>query len=129
MTNPYHEALGRAPRAGKPRKAKPSPSHVRAKKQEREIAGRLSRAKLVPRSGAGDVKGDVRVKNVLRIECKTTKHSSFSVTLDMVRKIEEAATSTGEMPAIIIEFNDSHGRKLHELAVVPVYALNELCRE
>jgi len=96
---------------------------VRAKEQEREVAKRL-----VPRSGAGDVKGDVRVRNVIRIECKTTKNASFSVTLDMVRKIEDAAVAAGEMPAIIVEFNDGNGNKLHELAVVPVYAINELIR-
>lgn len=124
MANPYHEALGRAPRDGKPRKARPSPSHTRAKEQEREIA-----ARLVPRSGAGDVKGDVRVKNVLRIECKTTKNKSFSVTLDMLRKIEDAAVSAGEMPALIIEFNDGQGNKIGDVAVVPSYVLNELCRE
>lgn len=123
MANPYHAALGRAPRPGKQYKAKPSPSHVRAKEQEREVAKRL-----VPRSGAGDVKGDVRVRNVIRIECKTTKNASFSVTLDMVRKIEDAAVAAGEMPAIIVEFNDGNGNKLHELAVVPVYAINELIR-
>lgn len=123
MPNPYHEALGREPRDGKPRKVRPSPSHIRSKKQEREIA-----ARLVPRSGAGEVKGDVRVKGFLRVECKTTKNKSFPVTLEMIRKIEEAAVSTGEMPAIVVEFNEA-GRKIAEVAVVPVYVLNELCRE
>ena len=125
MPNPYHEALGRSPpERKKPRKATPSASHIRSKAQEREIA-----ARLVPRSGAGMIKGDVRVTGVLRIECKTTKHKSFSVTLDMVRKIEEAAAQAGEMPALVIEFNDGAGNKVAELAVVPVYVLNELCRE
>lgn len=123
MPNPYHEALGRPPREGTKRKAKPTPSHFRSKKQEREIATRL-----VPRSGAGETKGDVRVKGVLRIECKTTKNKSFPVTLEMIQKIEEAAVSTGEMPAIVVEFNRD-GKKIAEVAVVPVYVLNELIRE
>lgn len=125
MANPYADSLGRPPRGKvKERKARPSPSHVRSKKQEREIA-----ARLVPRSGAGEVKGDVRIKNVVRVECKTTKNKSFSVTLDMVKVLEDAAVSTGEMPAIIIEFNDGRGRRISELAVVPTYVLNELCRD
>jgi hypothetical protein len=63
---------------------------------------------------------------VLRIEAKTTKHKSFSVTLDMLHKIEEAALSTGEVPAMVIEFNDGEGRVLGEVAVVPTYVLNSI---
>lgn len=121
----YFEALGKPPRDGKPRKAKPSPSHIRAAKQEREAAKRLG-GSVTPRSGAGDTKGDVRVKNLIRIECKTTKHKSFTVTLDMVRKIEEAAMSGGELPVLLIEFNEN-GKRLAEVAIVPSYVLDDLC--
>ncbi len=38
-------------------------SHKRAKKQEQEVAKRLG-GRLVPRSGAGDIKGDCRLKGV-----------------------------------------------------------------
>lgn len=125
MANPYHDALGRTlPDRKKPRRAKPSPSHIRSKQQEREIAERL-----VPRSGAGMIKGDVRIKGVLRVECKTTKHQSFSVTRDMLRKIEDAAAASGELPAIVVEFNDGEGNKVSEVAVVPIYVLNELIRD
>lgn len=122
----YNEALGIPRRDGKPRKAKPSPSHMRAIKQEKEAANRLG-GRITPRSGAGDVKGDVRVKGVVRIECKTTKHKSFTVTLDMVRKIEAAAMSGGEVPILLIAFNDETGKPLGEVAVVPAYLLDELC--
>lgn len=100
-------------------------SHKRSKRQEREIAKRIG-GNLVPRSGAGDIKGDCRLKGVLRVEAKTTGNRSFSVTLDMIDKIEEAATSAGEMPVIIIEFHNN-GRKMKEVAVCPTYVLDALC--
>lgn len=107
------------------RTANLSNSHRRAKKQERELAGRLG-GKLTPASGARDIKGDVRIKNVVRIEAKTTKNASFSVTREMIDKIETAAVAAAEMPVIIIEFNDGYGRKLKEVAVLPMYSLQTL---
>lgn len=100
-------------------------SHRRAPKQEREVAKRLG-GRLTPASGAKDVKGDVRIKGVARIECKTTKHESFSVSLKMLHKLEESALMTGEVPAIIIEFHDNDGRTRGEVAVVPTYVLEGL---
>ncbi len=125
MPNPYAEALGIPPRDGKPRKAQLSPSHKRAKKQEKETAAAL-RAHLTPASGAKDVKGDVRLQRVARIECKTTKNKSFPVTLEMVRKLEEQALGAGEVPVWLIEFNEN-GKKVGELAVIPSYLLHEFC--
>lgn len=122
MPNPYDAALGRTPRV---HKKELSPSHKRAPKQERETALRIG-GRRTPASGALDVKGDVRVKNLVRIECKTTKNKSFSLTLEMVRKLEEAALSGNELPAFVIEFNDGFGRKLKELLVLPSYAIELL---
>lgn len=102
-----------------------SPSHMRSKKQEKELSLRL-KARLTPASGAKAMKGDIRKKGIVRIEAKTTKNKSFSVTLDMIRKIEEAALPYDEMPVIIVEFNDGNGHKLAEVAVVPMYALDIL---
>lgn len=102
-----------------------TPSHRRAPKQEASLAA-LVRGSRVPGSGAGDVKGDVRRKGLLRIEAKTTRHASFSVTLEMLRKIEQAATQSGEMPAIVVEFNDGKGKPLGSVAILPLYALQEL---
>lgn len=100
-------------------------SHKRAPKQEREIAN-LVKGRLTPRSGAGDVKGDVRLKGVARIECKTTKNKSFSVTLAMIDKLELEATTTGELPIFVIEFIDENGKKIKDLAVCPTYVLDSL---
>jgi Holliday junction resolvase len=104
-----------------------SASHVRSKSQEPEIAKRLG-GRTVKGSGSGDEKGDVRVDKIVRIEAKTTKNKSFSVTRDMVAKIENAALGAGELPAIIIEFNDD-GKKVAELAVVPLWALETIAKK
>lgn len=82
--------------------------------------------KVTPGSGNGSIKGDVRVRGVVRIEAKTTKHKSFSVTLDMIAKIEEAALPSNEVPVLVVEFLDEHGRPIKEVAVVPTYILDEL---
>lgn len=99
-------------------------SHRRSKKQEKELAQRGG-GQCVPGSGAGYQKGDVKGYNgVFRIEAKTTKHRSFSITRDMVQKIEDAALGNGELPAIIVEFIDEQGKPQMEVAVVPTYALD-----
>lgn len=97
-------------------------SHFRAPRQEKQLAQRLG-ARTVKGSGVGAEKGDVRLKGVLRIEAKCTKNKSFSVTREMVEKIENAALGAGEVPAIVIEFLDEKGNPVHELAVVPTYVL------
>lgn len=107
------------------RNGKPSASHLRAPKMEKELAKRTG-GKITPGSGNKDVKGDVRVRKVARIEAKTTKNKSFSVTLDMIEKIEHAALSADELPVIVIEFNDGNGKRLKQVAVVPVYVLDTL---
>lgn len=97
-------------------------SHYRAPKQERQLADRLG-GRTVKGSGVGAEKGDVRIKGVLRIEAKCTRNKSFSVTREMVEKIENAALGSGEVPAIVIEFLDEKGNPVAELAVVPTYVL------
>lgn len=100
-------------------------SHKRAKKQEKEIAKKLG-GRLVAASGAKDVKGDVRIKNVARLEIKTTKNKSYSVTLETIEKIEAAAVQSGEMGILIVEFNDNFGRKIKDMAIMSTYALETL---
>ena len=100
-------------------------SHKRAPKQEKRIAA-IVQGSRTPASGSRDVKGDVRKRGIVRIEAKTTKHRSFSVTLEMIEKIEEAAVSTGEMPVLVVEFNDGKGKLLKEVAIVPTYVLADL---
>lgn len=99
-------------------------SHRRAPKQEKEIAKRIG-GRTTLASGSRAEKGDCRKKGIIRVECKTTSHKSFSITLEMIDKIEEAALSGDEMPVILVEFN-SGGRKIREVAVVPSYVLDML---
>jgi len=108
----------------KRKKGKHTPSHERAPAQEAELAKRFG-GKVTRGSGNGNDKGDVRVKGVLRIEAKTTKHKSFSVTQDMLDKIEEAALTSAELPALVVEFNEE-GKPLRSVAVVPLWALDAL---
>ncbi len=104
-------------------------SHDRARKQEKELATRIG-GRTTPASGALSEKGDVRLKRVARIEAKTTKNKSFSVTLEMLDKIENAALPCDEIPILVVEFNDGNGRKVKEVAVVPTYVLDSLgCKD
>lgn len=99
------------------------PSYRRAKKQEKELALRGG-GRAVPGSGNGLEKGDVaKFGGIYRVEAKTTKNKSFSVTRAMVAKLEDSALPHGELPAIIVEFNDGQGRAEMEVAVVPVWVL------
>ncbi len=106
-------------------RVKGNPSYRRSRKQEKELATKLG-GRRTSASGSGDEKADIRLKGVLRIEAKTTKHKSFSVTLDMVRQVEDAALACDEMPAIIIEFLTEQGKPIKEVAVVPSYVLDLL---
>lgn len=117
--------MGLPPRGGKKLVSK---SHARAPLQEKQVASLLG-GKTTPGSGSKSLKGDVRVKGVARIECKTTSKKSFSVTTEMFHKLEEASAGSGEFPAMVVEFNDGAGRPIMQLAVVPLYVLERLCHE
>ena len=100
-------------------------SHRRAPKQEKELSKRL-KGHLVPGSGSGPQKGDVRVRGVVRVEAKTTKNKSFSVTRKMIDTITDAGIGHGELPAMVIEFLDGDGHPETEVAVIPMWALEML---
>jgi|PlaIllAssembly_1097288.scaffolds.fasta_scaffold00016_15 Holliday junction resolvase len=102
-----------------------TPSHDRSKKQERELAKRVG-GEVTIASGAFSVKGDVRKKRIVRIEAKTTKHKSFSVTTEMIDKIEEAALACDELPIIVVELANDDKRTAKQVAVVPLYVLDTL---
>lgn len=54
-------------------------------------------------SGALNEKGDVRIHKVARIENKTTKHDSFSVSVDLVEKLQNSVAGSGEVPIMQVE--------------------------
>lgn len=101
-------------------------SHKRSPKQEKALAKR-GQGRVTPASGASYQKGDVKKYNgILRIEAKTTKAKSFSVTREMVKKIEDAALPNGELPAIVVEFLGETGKPEMEVLVVPSYVLDDI---
>jgi hypothetical protein len=103
-------------------------SYRRARKQEKELAVRLG-GRRTAASGSKGEKGDVRVRGLLRVEAKTTKHKSFSVTLDMVNQIEDAALGSDELPCILVEFITPEGKPVREVAIVPSYVLFDLIQK
>lgn len=80
----------------------PTASHARSRQQEKETAIRTG-GQQTPRSGAGRIKADVRVNGVARIEDKTTKNKSFSVTVEHIEKLENAIAGTTEIPFMKVE--------------------------
>ena len=102
-------------------------SHRHAPKMEKAIAKRLG-GKVVKGSGCGTEKGDVRIRTIMRVEAKCTAKKSFTVTREMVEKIESHALASGELPAIEIEFLDPNGQPSHRLAVMPTYVLEMICQ-
>ena len=101
---------------------KPFNAQRRSLKQESELAKRVG-GKVTRGSGRGVEKGDVRIKGLARIEAKTTSNSSFQLKKEMVAKLELSSSSSGEIPAIVIEFLNQNGKPTHELAVIPMWAL------
>lgn len=96
-----------------------------APKQEKKLAEK-AQAWRVPASGAGRQKGDVRIGGIARIECKATQKKSFSITREMLDKIDSAAGATDEFPVIQVDFVDGKGNVTDSVAVVPMYILQRL---
>lgn len=97
----------------------PTPSHARSREQEKGLAKQIGGVR-VKASGAGVEKGDVRLKNFVRIEAKTTKNKSFSVTEELVEKLEDSVLGSGEVPLFHIEILS--GAK--KCIVMPEWALD-----
>lgn len=97
-----------------------SPSHARAKVQEKETAKRLG-GRTTKGSGSSYEKGDVRIRGVARIECKVTKNASFSVSTAMIEKLENGTSGSDEIPAFEIELKGGV-----KCAVLPIWGLDML---
>ena len=107
-----------------PKRLKQSPAYHRSPKQEKYLAEKFG-GETTPASGSKHVKGDVRVSRCMRIEAKTTSSKSFSVTREMIDKLESHSLQAGEVPVIIVEFLEK-GKPVAEIAIVPTYALAEI---
>ena len=96
-----------------------TPSHARARTQEKRVAERIGGA-LTRGSGSGNEKGDARLKGVVTIECKTTKARSFSVTPEILDKLEAATFGSGEIPILQVELELGKRKAI----VMPDWALD-----
>lgn len=78
-------------------------------------------------SGNKKEKGDVRLRGVLRIEHKATGNKSFSVTREMLEKIELAARGCDEIPILVVEFLDERGKPTGiQVAITPFQDILDL---
>lgn len=77
-------------------------SHARSRAQEQSTAKRIG-GSVTKASGASYEKGDVRLKGFVRIESKTTKSRSFSITQEILAKLERAVVGSGEIPILQVE--------------------------
>lgn len=103
-------------------------SHKAAPAHEAASAKRLG-GRLTAGSGSKTEKGDIRVNGIMRVECKGTINKSFSVTRDMLTKLEAAAAARNEIPAYEIRFLDpKSGACVAEYAVVPTHVLDLLVK-
>lgn len=106
------------------KKSKQSKAYWYSKKQEKNIAKDYG-GYNISGSGSGKKKGDAVVPNVLRVEAKSTSKKSFSITRDMIDKIENAAVGSNELPIIEIDFLKELGNK-DTLVILPKWAFEEL---
>jgi hypothetical protein len=83
-------------------------------KQERRVAD-LVGGKNTPASGAKQIKGDVRLKGLLRIECKATEKSEYVLTHKVIDKIKEQALTCVELPCVQVDFLGETIRKVYIL--------------
>ena len=89
--------------------------------QEQRVANVLN-GYTTPASGAGNQKGDVRVKGKFRVECKATTKKEYLATLSVLDKIKQEALSFGETPVLQVDFLDEHTYSsfyLVEIAFIP----------
>ena len=70
-------------------------------RQEERTADRLGGKRV---SGSGNQphkRGDIDLPT-FKIECKSTKHKSISITAEMLNKIAKEAAPTGKLPALAV---------------------------
>lgn len=86
----------------------------RSQRSERQAA-KLEGGRVVPMSGAGRQKGDVRTEMWL-IEDKTTDKDSFTITRKILDKIEHEAMSTspGRLPQLRVTMPGHRWRMIRE---------------
>ncbi len=94
-------------------------------KQECRVA-KLVGGKNTPASGAKEIKGDVRLKGLLRIECKATEKSIYLLSYRVIDKIKEQALSCAELPCVQVDFIGDISKKVYimEMFTLPEDLIN-----
>ena len=95
-------------------------------KQERRVAD-LVGGKNTPASGAKEIKGDIRLKGLLRIECKATEKPEYVLTHKVIDKIKEQALTCAELPCVQVDFLGEIIRKVYilEMFTLPEEVVNK----
>lgn len=69
----------------------------------------------------------MRLNGVLRLEHKATQNKSFSVTREMLEKIELAGRGCDEIPILVVEFLDERGKSTGiQVAITPFQDILDL---
>jgi hypothetical protein len=94
-------------------------------KQERRVAD-LVGGKNTPASGAKEIKGDIRLKGLLRVECKATEKPEYILTHKVIDKIKEQALTCAELPCVQVDFLGETIRKVYilEMFTLPEEVVN-----
>jgi len=119
--NPHLDRLDRPER-------RQSTAYRKSKKLEKRTAKKTGGYVTIG-SGNKNEKGDVRIRGIARIEHKATQKKSFSITREMLDKIEHASMGHGEIPAVVVEFLDERGNSIKQVAVIPFQDLAELIND
>lgn len=90
----------------------------KVRRQERSAAAAVG-GRVQPGSGCGSFnKSDVRAKGRYRIECKSTKTQSFSMTRALLEKVR-SETRGLEVPVLDVEFVDAQLRSVDRWVAIP----------
>lgn len=94
-------------------------THDRSKVQEAGLAKKLGGRTTIG-SGNKDEKGDVRLKGLIRVECKNTQEQGFRVTAEMLAKLSATAVGAGELPVMQIDLGVKDGVAMQSFYVLPM---------
>lgn len=92
-------------------------AQARSGLQEADIVKKLN-AVLVRGSGRGHDKGDVKVPDILRVECKNTEKQSFVITREMLKKMKDMCEGQ-EVGFIAVDFIDKDSMTVDQFVVTP----------
>lgn len=77
-------------------------------------------------SGNKGMTGDVRIASVARIENKSTTKKSYSIKLDLIKKLENNVIGYDEIPFVQVDFIDEEKNLLGQVAVIPMKLMEML---